>query len=40
MKVFNSNVETDEKLRGKHLANFLRRMPVSGVVEPMEKDNR
>ena len=33
-------VETDEKLRGKHLANFLRRMPVSGVVEPMEKDNR
>lgn len=31
-------VETDEKLRGKHLANFLRRMPVSGVVEPMEKD--
>ena len=31
-------VETDEKLRGKYLANFMRRMPVSGVVEPMERD--
>lgn len=27
-------VETDEKLRGKYIANWLRRMPVSGVVEP------
>lgn len=31
-------VETDEKLRGKYLANFLRRMPISGVVEPMDRD--
>ena len=31
-------VETDEQLRGKYLANFLRRMPVSGVVEPMLRD--
>lgn len=27
-------VETDEKLRGKYIANWLRRIPVSGVVEP------
>ena len=31
-------VETDEKLRGKYIANFLRRMPVSGILEPWEKD--
>lgn len=31
-------VETDEKLRGKHIANFLRKMPVTGVLEPWEKD--
>lgn len=31
-------VETDEKLRGKHIANFLRRVPVTGVLEPSEKD--
>lgn len=31
-------VETDEKLRGKHIANFLRKMPVSGVLEPWERD--
>ncbi|MDO5126974.1 MAG: cytidylate kinase-like family protein [Eubacteriales bacterium] len=27
-------VETDEKLRGKSIANWLRRIPVTGVVEP------
>ena len=26
-------VETDEKLRGKYIANFLRKIPVTGVVE-------
>lgn len=31
-------VETDEKLRGKHIANFLRKMPFSTVLEPHEKD--
>lgn len=31
-------VETDEKLRGKYIANFLRKMPVTGVLEPHEKD--
>ncbi len=31
-------VETNEKLRGKYIANFLRRMPVTGVLDPQEKD--
>ena len=31
-------VETDEKLRGKYIANFLRKMPVTGILEPWEKD--
>lgn len=31
-------VETDEKLRGKYIANFLRRVPVTGVLDPYEKD--
>lgn len=31
-------VETDEKLRGKYIANFLRRTPVTGVIEPKEKE--
>lgn len=31
-------VETDEKLRGKYIANFLRRTPVSGVVEAYDKE--
>ena len=31
-------VETDEKLRGRYIANFLRRTPVSGILEPREKD--
>ena len=31
-------VETDEKLRGKHIANFLRKIPFSTVLEPHEKD--
>lgn len=31
-------VETDEKLRGKYISNFLRAMPVTGVLEPHEKD--
>ncbi len=30
-------VETDERLRGKYIANFLRRMPVKNVLEPSEK---
>lgn len=29
-------VETDEKLRGKYIANFLRRVPVTGVLEPWD----
>ncbi len=31
-------VETDEKLRGKYIANFLRRVPVTGVLEPWDKN--
>ena len=31
-------VENDEKLRGKYIANFLRRVPVTGVLEPWDKD--
>lgn len=31
-------VETNEKLRGKYIANFLRAMPATGVLEPHEKD--
>ena len=30
-------VENDEKLRGKYIANFLRKVPVSGIVEPYDK---
>lgn len=30
-------VETDEKLRGKYIANFLRKIPVTGVVEAWDK---
>lgn len=31
-------VETDEKLRGKYVANFLRKIPLSYVAEPWERD--
>ena len=31
-------VETDEKLRGKYIANWLRRIPVTGVVEPSDSN--
>lgn len=31
-------VENDEKLRGKYIANFLRRVPITGVLEPWDKD--
>ena len=31
-------VETNEKLRGKYVANFLRKMPLSTVLEPREKE--
>lgn len=31
-------VETNEKLRGKYIANYLRRIPFSGVVESWDKD--
>lgn len=31
-------VETDEKLRGKYIANCLRRIPMSSVAEPWERD--
>ena len=31
-------VETNEKLRGKYITNFLRKMPISAVLEPREKD--
>ncbi len=31
-------LETDEKLRGKYIANWLRRIPVDNVIEPTEKD--
>ena len=30
-------VETDEKLRGKYIANVLRKAPLSGVLEPWER---
>ena len=30
-------VETDEKLRGKYIVNFLRKVPVTGVLEPSDK---
>ena len=30
-------VENDEKLRGKYIANFLRRVPVTGVLEPSDR---
>lgn len=31
-------VETNEKLRGKYIANFLRRLPMSTVLEPHERE--
>lgn len=31
-------VETDEKLRGKYIANWLRKVPLSKVAEPWERD--
>lgn len=31
-------VENDEKLRGKYIANFLRKVPVTGVVEASDKE--
>lgn len=31
-------VETDERLRGKYIANWLRKMPFTDVLEPHEKD--
>ena len=31
-------VETNEKLRGKYIANFLRKVPVTGVLEPWDRD--
>lgn len=31
-------VENDEKLRGRRIANFLRKVPVTGVLEPWDKD--
>ncbi|MEA5083918.1 MAG: cytidylate kinase-like family protein [Lachnospiraceae bacterium] len=31
-------IEVDEKLRGNHISNFLRRIPFSCVLEPQEKD--
>lgn len=31
-------VETDEKLRGRYIANFLRRVPRELLIEPQEKD--
>lgn len=31
-------VENDEKLRGKYIANFLRRVPVTGVVEASDRE--
>lgn len=30
-------VENDEKLRGKYIANFLRKVPVTGVLEPSDR---
>ncbi len=31
-------VENDEKLRGKYIANFLRKVPVTGVLEPWDRN--
>ena len=31
-------VETNEKLRGKYIANFLKRIPVTGIVEAHDKN--
>ena len=31
-------VETDEKLRGRYIANFLRKLPVSKIAQPEEND--
>ena len=31
-------VETDERLRGKYIANWLRKIPFTDVLEPREKD--
>lgn len=31
-------VETDEKLRGKYIANVLRRLPMPGTLEPWERE--
>ena len=31
-------VEIDEKLRGSYIANFLRKIPYSAVLEPQERD--
>ena len=31
-------VETNEKLRGTYIANFLRKIPITGVLDPHEKD--
>mgnify|MGYP000857309362 CR=1 FL=1 len=31
-------VETDERLRGKYIANWLRKIPFTAVLEPNEKD--
>lgn len=31
-------VETNEKLRGKYIANFLRRIPATGIVEAHDKN--
>ncbi|MCR5283057.1 MAG: cytidylate kinase-like family protein [Lachnospiraceae bacterium] len=30
-------VENDEKLRGKYIANFLRKVPVTGILEPSDR---
>ena len=30
-------VENDERLRGKYIANFLRKVPVTGVLEPSDR---
>lgn len=31
-------VENDEKLRGKYIANFLRKVPVTGALEPWDRE--
>lgn len=31
-------VESDERLRGRYIANFMRKLPVSGIVEPYDKE--